>query len=157
MSSPAVVRIRLMKAGDLERVLEIAAGLEPAPRWAASAYLVAIDVEHRPRRISLVAADLESDAPLGFLVASLVPSEAELETIAVVVEGQRRVVGARLLGALLEALRTERVTELVLDVRASNRAALGFYGALGFRETGRRTRYYADPEDDAVLMGLKLG
>jgi ribosomal protein S18 acetylase RimI-like enzyme len=48
------------------------------------------------------------------------------------------------------------VSELTLEVRASNRAALGFYRAQGFEETGRRPRYYADPEEDAVLMGLNL-
>jgi ribosomal-protein-alanine N-acetyltransferase len=60
------------------------------------------------------------------------------------------------LNALLEELRTEEVCQLILEVRASNRAALGFYGALGFKETGRRPRYYIDPEEDAVLMGLRL-
>jgi ribosomal-protein-alanine N-acetyltransferase len=44
----------------------------------------------------------------------------------------------------------------MLEVRASNQAALGFYRGQGFRETGRRPRYYADPEEDAVLMLLNL-
>jgi len=42
-------------------------------------------------------------------------------------------------------------------VRASNQNALGFYRSFGFSESGRRSRYYADPEEDAVLMSLKLG
>ena len=157
MSASAAVRIRRMSARDVQRVLEIAEGLREAPRWAASAYLAAIDPGHSPRRIALVAANLASGAPVGFLVASVGPPEAELETIAVAPQGQRRGVGRLLLGALEEELKTERVTELLLEVRASNLGALGFYAALGFRETGRRVRYYADPEEDAVLMGLKLG
>jgi ribosomal-protein-alanine N-acetyltransferase len=64
--------------------------------------------------------------------------------------------GGQLLTALIDELRTEQVNELILEVRASNLAALRFYGAFGFKETGRRPRYYADPEEDAVLMGLNL-
>ena len=104
------------------------------------------------------AAPFRNSGPVvGFAVASLVAPEAELETMGVASEGQRRGVGARLLQALVEELRAERVTELMLEVRASNCGALAFYRALGFRETGRRPRYYADPEEDAVLMGLRAG
>jgi len=42
-------------------------------------------------------------------------------------------------------------------VRASNGAAIGFYRAQGFAETGRRPRYYADPEEDAILLRLGIG
>jgi ribosomal-protein-alanine acetyltransferase len=93
---------------------------------------------------------------LGFAVASVVAPEAELETIAVAPQFQRRGLGALLLRALAAELRKEYVREVLLEVRASNRTALGFYRAQGFEETGRRVRYYADPEEDAVLMRLKL-
>lgn len=152
----AAVKIRRMSATDLGPVREIAASLMEAPHWPILAYVAAIDPENMPRRIALVAADPGKGTVAGFLVASLLTPEAELETIAVAAEGQRRGVGSLLLNALLEELRTEEVCQLILEVRASNRAALGFYGALGFKETGRRPRYYIDPEEDAVLMGLRL-
>jgi ribosomal-protein-alanine N-acetyltransferase len=145
-----------MNAADLDRVVEIATALSEAPHWPASAYLTAIDPENAPRRIALVAVDLETETLAGFLVASLLPPEAELETIAVAAEGQRRGVGSRLLVTLLDELRNEQVGDLILEVRASNRAAQGFYGARGFEEIGRRPRYYAEPEEDAVLMSLTL-
>ncbi len=145
-----------MCAIDVERVLEIAAGLKEAPHWPRAAYAAALNPENRPRRIALVAADPESDIPLGFLAAGLLAPEAELETIAVAHEHQRRGLGGLLLRALAEELRKEHVRELHLEVRASNRTARGFYRAQGFEETGRRVSYYADPEEDAVLMRLKL-
>jgi len=150
------VRIRRMSEADVDRVMEIGERLAEAPNWLASAYAEAVDPKHIPRRIALVAEDPESDALAGFLVASLGEREAELETIAVGAEAQRRGVGELLFRALVEELRAEQVSELTLEVRASNRAALGFYRAQGFEETGRRPRYYADPEEDAVLMGLNL-
>ncbi len=155
MRLPAPVRIRRMSAGDVERVVEIAAGLPDAPHWPVSAYLEAMDRGHRPRRVALVA-DGNGGRVVGLAVANLVAPEAELETIAVAAEGQRQGVGAGLMRALMEELKAERVTELLLEVRASNKSALGFYRALGFLETGRRVGYYADPEEDAVLMRFRL-
>lgn len=146
-----------MGAGDVERAVEIAGGLREAPHWPASVYVAALDLLHLPRRIALVAVDAASDAVAGFAVASVVAPEAELETIAVAAEGQRRGVGAGLLRALVEELKAEQVTGLLLEVRASNRAAIGFYRAQGFVEAGRRARYYIGPEEDAVLMRLRLG
>lgn len=45
--------------------------------------------------------------------------------------------------------------QVLLDVRASNDAALGLYYSLGFERVGLRKRYYSDGED-AVLMTLLL-
>jgi [ribosomal protein S18]-alanine N-acetyltransferase len=145
-----------MSAVDLDRVMEIVASLHQAPRWPVSAYVAAMDPGSVPRRIVLVAADSASDAPVGFLLAGLVPPDAELETIAVALEWQRRGVGELLLQALIQELRKVCVIELHLEVRASNLGALSFYSMSGFAETGRRVRYYADPEEDAVLMRLSL-
>ena len=92
----------------------------------------------------------------GVVVAAIVAGEAELETIAVAADEQRGGVGGLLLQALLDKLRTELVSELNLEVRASNRVALDFYRKHGFEESGRRPRYYADPEEDAILMRLGL-
>jgi len=155
-SLTAEVRVRRMGAADLDRVMGIAGSLEEAPQWAASAYAAAIDSEHIPRRIALVAADLARDTIAGFLIAGTVSPGAELETIAVAAEAQRSGVGGLLLRALVKELRAERVTELTLEVRASNGAALAFYQAQGFKENGRRRCYYADPEEDAVLMRLSV-
>ena len=44
----------------------------------------------------------------------------------------------------------------VTGVRASNDGGISFYKHIGFRETGRRRDYYAQPKEDAVLLVLKL-
>jgi ribosomal-protein-alanine acetyltransferase len=150
------VRIRRMTPGDLERVIEIAQDLKDAPHWPRAVYAAALDPEHVPRRIALVAEDAETGAGTGFLVAGMVPPQAELESIAVAAECHRRGIGGRLLAAMVEELRRKLIQEVFLEVRASNRTALAFYRATGFAEAGRRPRYYADPEEDAVLLNLRL-
>jgi [ribosomal protein S18]-alanine N-acetyltransferase len=156
--------IRRMTASDLDRVLALAESLPQAPHWPQSAWLNAInsqfEPESTPRRIALVigglAAGPQPGSILGFAIASLLPPEAELETIAVAPESQRLGLGKRIFRALAAELKTAVVSEVVLEVRASNRPALAFYGTLGFVRTGLRPAYYADPIEDAVLMRLPL-
>jgi ribosomal-protein-alanine N-acetyltransferase len=145
-----------MARADLDRVIEIAQSLKEAPHWPLAAYQTALDENSEPRRVSLVAEDLETGVVVGFAVACMVAPQAELETIAVAAESQRRGVARRILAALAEELKRLRVREVMLEVRASNQSALALYRSTGFRETGRRPRYYIDPVEDAVLLSFGL-
>jgi ribosomal-protein-alanine N-acetyltransferase len=187
MNSDALeIRIRRMNVSDVERVFMIAWSRKHAPKWTKAAYFSALKPDVMPRRIALVAEDSgEGHAPLvvdwkapgfvetehataaeydpksgrvvGFAIASLVPPQAELETIVIAAAEQRRGIGRRLMTAMAEELGAAAVSEALLEVRASNESALGFYRSMGWCKTGRRPRYYAEPEEDAVLMSLALG
>jgi [ribosomal protein S18]-alanine N-acetyltransferase len=150
------VQIRHMTPADLDRVIEIERSLKQAPHWPRLAWLSALDPLSSPQRIALVAEDLSTEKVAGFAVASLLPPQAELELIAVASEAQRRGVAGFLFAPLAKELRTRLVTEVCLEVRASNQPALALYRHLGFAETARRTGYYADPVEDAVLLSLRL-
>ena len=146
-------RIRPMTPADLDRVMEIAVSLKDAPQWPRSSYLAALEPEAAPRRIALVAEETEV---VGFAVASLLPPEAELEMIAVAPAAQRQGVARQLFSALTAEIRTAEVFGVMLEVRCSNQPAIGLYRRLGFAESGRRTRYYADPVEDAILMRIEF-
>lgn len=165
MNPAFAVTVRRMTWLDLDRVIGIAACLKEAPHWPRAAYLAALDPGTAPRRTALVAElsascagalSPEPDAVAGFVVASLLPPQAELETIAVAPAVQRHGLAGRLFDALTAELRTARAEEILLEARASNQPALGLYRRLGFVETGRRSRYYHDPVEDAVLMRLEI-
>ncbi len=151
-----VFRVRLMTAADLDRVTEIAAGLREAPQWPRGAYAAALTPDATPRRIALVAEHLATGSPAGFALASLMPPESELETIAVDTALQRRGAARALWAALADALQRAGAGQILLEVRASNGRAQAFYRALGFVEAGRRARYYVDPVEDAVIMRRAL-
>lgn len=155
-SGHASVTVRSMQASDLNEVIAIAASLKDAPQWPPAAYLAAIQPSATPRRIALVAADELGGHILGFAVASVLPPQAELESIAVQQCAQRQRIGSKLLGYLNYELKASSASELLLEVRASNRVGIAFYRSLGFRQTGLRPRYYSHPEDDAVLMSQSL-
>jgi ribosomal-protein-alanine N-acetyltransferase len=146
-----------MNTADVAQVMAIASSLPDAPRWPPAAYLDALDLEFTPRRIALVATGSQAGNVEGFVVASLLPPQAELETIAVAAESQRRGLGRQLFDALAEELRATGVRQVCLEVRALNSAAQAFYRSLGFGKTGLRRGYYTDPIEDAVLMALTLG
>ena len=150
------VRIRPMRAEDLPQVIEIEQALKGVPHWTRSAWGRVLDPGAARRRLVVVAENPESGEVLGFAVAAVAAPEGELEAVAVASEWQRRGVARRLFAGLASALRLDEVWEVFLEVRASNYAALGLYAALGFTETGRRARYYADPDEDAILMRLSL-
>jgi len=150
----ASTQIRSMTAGDLQRVVELAAALPEAPQWPESAYRQALRMESSPRRVALIAEDGRASLT-GFAIASLLLPQAELETIAVAAESRRRGVGRRLFSALATHLRAEGASEIWLEVRASNQPAIAFYRSLGFVQTGLRRGYYADPIEDAVQMALR--
>jgi ribosomal-protein-alanine N-acetyltransferase len=155
ISDPSRVRLRAMTPDDVDRVVEIANGMEQAPQWPRSVFVAMLDPGGVPKRIALVAEDSSSGAVVGFAVTSSVPPEAELESVAVIAEFQRHGVGSKLFEAVKSALRPAKVNQMTLEVRSSNRAAQRFYRSLGFVETGRRAAYYADPIEDATIMYLR--
>ncbi len=149
--------IRHMRPADIDSVLRIAAGLNDAPDWPASIYFAALDPNHSPPRVTLVAESRSAGEVIGFAVSSIVPPQAELESIAVRPDQQRRGIGRRMLAELVSELKAAAVNEILLEVRASNCVAREFYVSEGWRQTGIRPCYYGDPKDDAILMSRKLG
>jgi [ribosomal protein S18]-alanine N-acetyltransferase len=145
-----------MTLHDVEAVMALAAGLDDAPHWPASSYAGLFEEDGKPQRVALVADD-SGDRISGFLVASIVPPQAELESIAVSSGFQRRGVARGLITAVQRHRRALNCSELLLEVRLSNQAARAFYRAMGFAERGRRRSYYADPVEDAILLRLGIG
>ncbi|HTB97838.1 MAG TPA: GNAT family N-acetyltransferase [Terracidiphilus sp.] len=154
-SDPGIV-VRPMRAEDVDGVMALVGGLKQAPHWPRSVYAEIMTPSATPKRLALLAID-GAGRVAGFAVAVLAPPEAELESIAVAQDRQRRGVAGQIFGGLKAKLAQEGVYGVHLEVRESNLAARGFYAALEFKETGRRPRYYAEPVEDAVLMRLVLG
>ena len=92
----------------------------------------------------------------GFLVARRVSSDLEILNFAVEFDWRSRGIGAALLGEALKWAQTFEATHAILEVRASNLAALRFYTRHKFEVVGRRPRYYTAPVEDALLLTAAL-
>lgn len=79
-------------------------------------------------------------------------SELEILRIAVASEWRQRGVGSLLLNHCLQQAFRKSVEMVFLEVRPSNSVALAFYRKFGFREVGRRPRYYNDTGEDALIL-----
>jgi ribosomal-protein-alanine N-acetyltransferase len=88
----------------------------------------------------------------GYVVARAIADEGEILNLAVAPDGRRGGTGRALVTAALRVLAERGVRDVFLEVRESNAGARALYGAHGFREVGRRPRYYRRPAEDAIIL-----
>jgi ribosomal-protein-alanine N-acetyltransferase len=153
--NPPPVELRHAVASDLDAILALERGTDNAPHWPPSAYAAILDSTSQQR--CLIVAQVDG-ALTGFAIGLLRRGDhvAELESVVVAANARRAGIGRALCCAVLDWCRSEGATEVVLEVRAASAGAIALYASLGFTQTGRRPRYYHDPEDDALAMRLQL-
>jgi [ribosomal protein S18]-alanine N-acetyltransferase len=142
--------VRALEARDVDSILAIQAACPEIAQWTAWDY----DRVARGEMAGWVAED--GAEVTGFLVARRVSSDLEILNFAVESNSRRCGVGAKLLGEALEWAQTFQATQAILEVRASNLAALRFYASHKFEVVGRRPRYYTAPVEDALLLTATL-
>ena len=99
-------------------------------------------------------AALEQGTLIGYLGISQVADQADIANIAVLPAHRRQGAAHALLARAETGAILRGCEEIRLECREGNAAALALYRSRGYREVGRRRRYYHDPEEDAVLMTL---
>jgi ribosomal-protein-alanine N-acetyltransferase len=144
--SEAGPQLRRMETKDLPSAMEIDALSLPRP-WSAAIWRGELS---SPYGLYLVIED--RGEVFGQIGVRHVLGELHITTIAVRPEYRRRGHARALIGAALAAF--PDASHVHLEVRPTNVEAIALYESLGFRETGRRPRYYGD--EDAVLMTLNL-
>ena len=98
----------------------------------------------------------EAGEVLGYAGMHCAAGECYVDNVAVFPEARRQGVGRKLMEALLQAAAARGGEFLSLEVRPSNLEALALYRGLGFREVGRRRRFYDDPVEDGLLLTKDL-
>ncbi len=137
--------IRDMTEADVAAVAQLAASCF-ADAWSERIYRTELN---NPYAITLIAE--QNGDLIGYLNAGFVLDEVSVNSIAVR-DVWRRCGVARTLLESLERRTAAFAATLLLEVRASNEAAMRLYTQFGFERVGLRKRYYHDPEEDAVLM-----
>jgi [ribosomal protein S18]-alanine N-acetyltransferase len=87
----------------------------------------------------------------GMVLFRVAADQAEVLTLAVAPAARRRGIGAALLAAAMQDAGRRGAAALFLEVAGANAAARALYARMGFRDVGRRRRYYADGTDALVM------
>lgn len=140
-------RIRSGHAADLPAVEEIERAVFTDP-WSSGLLRDALDAE------SLIAD--QAGRVIAYLFLRRAGDEGEILNLAVAPSHHRQGVGRRLVEEAIGRLRANQVRRVFLEVRESNAGAHEFYHLMGFRPIGRRSRYYRNPPEPAVVMARDL-
>jgi len=148
------IEIRLIGLPDVEAILSIQAVSPEIAQWTPGDYgRVA-----RGEMAGWVAEEMEGIEGflVGFLIGRQVLKDLEILNFAVRPDRRREGLGRKLLEKALEWGRSFEAENALLEVRASNLAALNFYDQQGFVAVGRRKGYYRAPVDDALVLSRRL-
>ncbi len=149
IDSPRHVEIRRLLYPDLPQVIAIERRVFPTP-WSLAMFVLELSKQSG----ICLAATLATDGGrrlIGYLVCSRYETVWHVMNIAVDAERQRQGVASALLAELYERVADE-TARYTLEVRRSNRLAIGLYEREGFRAAGLRRRYYQDNGEDALVM-----
>jgi [ribosomal protein S18]-alanine N-acetyltransferase len=136
-----------MRADDVPAVHEIER-LSFSTPWPAYAF----EQELKGNRLARYIVARAGERLVGFAGMWLMVDEAHVTTFGVHPEWRRQGIGRQLLLNLIELSVAIGARRMTLEVRASNHSAQALYQAFGFEVAGRRTRYYTDDGEDALVM-----
>ena len=149
---PAAFSIEPMRLGDLDDVMEIERLSFKSP-WSGQVFLeeMARDWAHVD-----VVRDLARRRAVAFGNYWQVADEVHLLNLATHPEARRAGHASRMLAHIVAFGRAQGCRLITLEVRRSNAAALRLYRRYGFRAVGVRPNYYAEDQEDAIVMLLDL-
>lgn len=166
MPEPLPYIVEPMTLADIDQVMEIERASFPLP-WSVRAYHYEVaENQHstmlvvRPTagsggtltRLALRLGLTKLRPLLGYAGFWLLVDEAHICTIAVHPQWRGQGLGELLLLSLLDYAVKSGGLRATLEVRVSNRVALGLYHKYGFKIVSRRKRYYSDNNEDAYIM-----
>ena len=144
---PLDVHLTPMRRRHLRTVLRIETEVYPRP-WTMNLFVSELGM--RSSRSYYVAK--VGPTVVGYSGLMLIVEDAHVTTIAVDPAWQRHQIGTRLLLNIARDARDRGARHLTLEVRVSNEPAQNMYRTFGFRPAGIRKGYYAETNEDALVM-----
>jgi len=145
------VQVRAMRATDLAAVSAMESISYEFP-WSPGIFTDCLKAGHSCWVLCVDA------AVAGYGILSMGAGEAHVLNICIDPGHRSKGLGRHLLRRLLDVARWNGAERVFLEVRTSNPLAKMLYASMGFREIGRRPRYYPAREgrEDAIVMALDL-
>ena len=151
-------RVRSVEAKHIAVLIKIAEDTNLSV-WSAQNYLDELQI---PESI-MFRLESKMNETIGFIVGRTVQggiieteTDAEIYNIAVIESEQRAGLGQQLFDAFIAKCCEIKVSNIWLEVRASNKKAISFYERNGFEHVQSRNNFYENPREHALLMKLIL-
>jgi ribosomal-protein-alanine N-acetyltransferase len=144
---PLAIELLPMRRRHIPQVLDIERRVYPRP-WTMTLFLS--EIVQRSTRFYIVAR--AHRRVVGYAGLMVFGDEAHVTNIAVDPDAHRRKVASRLLFALISEARRRGATACTLEVRVANHGAQNLYHQFGFAPVGIRKNYYAETNEDALIM-----
>ncbi len=150
--APQPFFITAMESGDIDAVMEIERLSFRAP-WSRNVFLE--ELERDWARVDVLR-DSGTGEVAAFANYWLVADELHILNIATHPVQRRAGHATRLLAHMVDVARRGSCRCMTLEVRRSNLIAQDLYRRFAFRTVGVRPHYYADDQEDAIVMLLEM-
>lgn len=137
---------RMMNAGDISQVAAIENEIFSIP-WSEQAFAESLNNDNT----IFIVADEEGEicAYCGIYISF---ECGNISNVAVKEEFRNRHIATEMLKELMKQAGEKNVTDITLEVRQTNVAAIKLYEKLGFKEEGIRKNFYEKPTEDALIF-----
>ncbi len=140
-------KIEKMCYKDIDDILQIEEKCYGAHHWSKDSFTTEIN-----NPISSYFCIFEDDKCLGYMGLWKIGDEAHVTNLSVHPDFQNRKLAHRLLLNSIDECYKEKIKYITLEVRVSNKKAIGLYEKFGFKSLGLRKKYYQDNNEDAYIM-----
>lgn len=145
------ITIAPMELWDIDGVMEIEYASFAIP-WSREAFEE--ELTNNKHAVYIVAK--QGNKVIGYGGMWKVLEEGHITNIAVHPDFRRMRVGYAIVEALTQIAKNKGIGSMTLEVRENNIAAQGLYRKFGFEVVGRRKKYYADNNEDALIMTMVM-
>ena len=98
----------------------------------------------------------EANVITGYFLGHCLMDDMEIYRIAVLPDKQQMGYGKKLLNEAMRQAKQQGAKQCFLEVRESNAVARRLYNSFGFQEIDRRRRFYRMPDEDGIVMMIRL-
>ena len=144
--------VRPMLPSDLEVIQEIESASFSSP-WSLESFKAELKDNEYARYLCLEL----NERVIGYMGLWFILDEGHITNIAITPNYRGQRWGEFLMRSVMEKMAEQGMERMTLEVRVSNSSAQSLYKRLGFTIAGVRKGYYADNQEDAIIMWAELG
>ena len=142
------ISVKPAEADDIDAVAAIEAECF-SQAWSRQAFA---DVLYREDVLLLAAHIGDEEQAVGYVCMYMAVDEGEITNVAVKSDHRGLGIADALMDDLIRRGEEHGIEKIFLEVRESNKPAIGLYAKKGFEQCGIRKAFYREPTENALVM-----